>query len=384
MILLEHGPGGRPAAFLAPQDIVIARSADQLRPALAALDAARARGKWVAGALAYEAGHALEPALSALMPVPQDTPLLAFGIYDAPADPASLLDAARAEAPAARLAPLTPMVSPDAYAAAFAVVKDHIAAGNCYQINLTFPLETELLSGTPLGLFGALRVHQPVGFGAYMDLGAGPVLVSRSPEMFFRTKASGRIESRPMKGTAPRDADPVEDAELAEALRHSPKDRAENLMIVDLLRNDISRLSQIGSVRVPELFAVESFATVHQMTSRVVGQLTDPPALTRLMPALFPCGSITGAPKIRAMQIIHDVEPHPRGAYCGAIGWMAPDGASCFNVAIRTLSLTGTTLTTPHIRLNVGGGVVHDSTATGEWEEALWKTRYLSSLIQRG
>jgi para-aminobenzoate synthetase component 1 len=187
-----------------------------------------------------------------------------------------------------------------------------------------------------------------------------------------------------MKGTAPRDADPVEDAELAEALRRSPKDRAENLMIVDLLRNDISRLSQIGSVRVPELFAVESFATVHQMTSRVVGQLTDPPALVRLMPALFPCGSITGAPKIRAMQIIHDVEPHPRGAYCGAIGWMAPDGASCFNVAIRTLSLTGTTLTTPHIRLNVGGGVVHDSTATGEWEEALWKTRYLSSLIQRG
>ncbi len=378
MILLDHGPDGKPAAFVSPCETVVAWTADQVLPALAVLDAARARGLWVAGSLSYEAGYALEPALASLMPPPQDTPLLAFGLYDAPSDPAPLLDTARAEAPAARIAPLRPQVSPDAYAAAFRIVKDHIAAGNSYQINLTFPLETDLLSGTPLGLYGALRARQPVGYGAYLDLGEGPVLVSRSPELFFQTTTSGRIESRPMKGTAPRDADPVQDAELAEALRHSPKDRAENLMIVDQLRNDIARISRVGSVRVPELFAVESFATVHQMTSRVIGQLAEAPALTRLMPALFPCGSITGAPKIRAMQIISQVEPHPRGAYCGAIGWMAPDGASCFSVAIRTLSLTGN-----RIRLNVGGGVVQDSTADGEWEEALWKTRYLSSLIHR-
>ena len=378
MILLEHGPDGKPAAFVRPRRIVTAWRADQVMPALAELDAARADGLWVAGTMAYEAGFALEPSLLPLMPAPGETPLLNFGIYLAPSDPAPLLDAARAEAPAARLAPLRPMVSPADYAAAFSAVKDHIAAGNAYQINLTFPLETTLLSGTPLGLFGSLRARQPVGFGACLDFGAGPILVSRSPELFFQTSATGRIESRPMKGTAPRDADPVQDAELAEALRHSPKDRAENLMIVDLLRNDISRISRVGSVRVPELFAVESFATVHQMTSRVIGQLTDPPALTRLMPALFPCGSITGAPKIRAMQIISQVEPHPRGPYCGAIGWMAPDGAACFNVAIRTLSLTGAS-----IRLNAGGGVVQDSTVLGEWEEALWKTRYLSSLIQQ-
>ena len=376
MILLEHGPNGNPAAFLAPRRLVIARTAQEVQSALTALDAARAQGHWVAGAIAYEAGYAFEPALAALMPA-ADVPLLTFGIYDAPSDAAPLLAQAQHQAANARLAPPQPLISQTAYAGAFAAVKDHIAAGNCYQINLTFPLSSQLLSGTPLGLYGALRARQPVGYGAFVDLGQGPVLVSRSPELFFQTSATGRLESRPMKGTAPRDDDPVRDAELAEALRHSPKDRAENLMIVDLLRNDIARISRVGSVRVPELFAVESFATVHQMTSRVIGHLSDAPALKRLMPALFPCGSITGAPKIRAMQIIAEVEPHPRGAYCGAIGWMAPDGASCFSVAIRTLSLTGT-----RIRLNTGGGVVQDSTAMGEWEEALWKTRYLSSLIR--
>jgi para-aminobenzoate synthetase component 1 len=164
-----------------------------------------------------------------------------------------------------------------------------------------------------------------------------------------RTDAGGRIESRPMKGTALRDADPVRDAELAEELRSSDKDRAENLMIVDLLRNDISRIAKVGSVKVPALFAVESYATVHQMVSRVVGEMVEAPSMAGLMPALFPCGSITGAPKIRAMQII------------------------------RTLTLSGGDIT-----LNVGGGVVYDSTATGEWEEAHWKARYLTGLATRG
>jgi para-aminobenzoate synthetase component I len=217
-----------------------------------------------------------------------------------------------------------------------------------------------------------------VGHGAFVDLGAGPVLVSRSPELFLKTTAEGRIEARPMKGTAPRDADPVRDAELAEELRASPKDQAENLMIVDLLRNDISRVAKVGSVKVPELFAVEHYATLHQMVSRVVGQLVEPASMAGIMAALFPCGSITGAPKIRAMQIIREVEPHPRRAYCGAIGWMAPDGASSFSVAIRTLQLTGA-----EILLNVGGGVVQDSTPEGEWEEALWKARYLQALVRQ-
>ena len=270
------------------------------------------------------------------------------------------------------------MITREAYGAAMDQVMAYIAAGDCYQINLTFPLATHLLSGTALGLYGALRARQVVGHGAFVDLGVGPVLISRSPELFIRLDAAGRIEARPMKGTAPRDADPVRDAELAEELRASAKGQAENLMIVDLLRNDISRISRVGSVKVPELFAVEHYATLHQMVSRVVGQLVDAPSLAGVVNALFPCGSITGAPKIRAMEIIHQVEPHPRGAYCGAIGWMAPDGAASFNVAIRTLSLAPDGA----ITLNVGGGVVQDSTTEGEWEEALWKARYMQGLVR--
>ncbi|SEN08232.1 aminodeoxychorismate synthase, subunit I [Gemmobacter aquatilis] len=378
MILLEHGPEGRPVLFAAPREVIVAEAAADVAPALARLDAARAAGAWVAGYLSYEAGYALEPKLAALMPEGRAHPLLAFGVYDAPQAADAVLAQARAEAAGVSLAPLRPMVSRAEYDAAFARVAEYIAAGDCYQINLTFPMETAL-SGSALGLYGALRARQAVGFGACLDLGVGPVLVSRSPELFFRCTAGGRIEARPMKGTAPRGADPEEDAALAEELYRSEKGRAENLMIVDLLRNDISRISEVGSVRVPELFAVEAFATLHQMSSRVVGQLVEPPALARLMGALFPCGSITGAPKIRAMQIIREVEPLPRGAYCGAIGWMAPDGAAAFNVAIRTVSVWGARAV-----LNVGGGVVYDSTAAGEWEEAHWKARYAAGLSRSG
>jgi para-aminobenzoate synthetase component I len=377
VILLEDGPEGRAALFAQAEALVQVTRAADLAPALARLDAARAAGKWLAGYISYEAGYALEPALNALMPEAAG-PLLVFGIYDAPQDPAAVLARAGAEARGVAVAELQPEVSRAEYDAAMAKVKDYIAAGDCYQINLTFPMTSRLISGTPLGLYGALRARQSVGHGAFVDLDSGSVLVSRSPELFVRLDAAGRIEARPMKGTAPRDSDPVRDAELAEALRGSQKDQAENLMIVDLLRNDISRIAKIGSVKVPELFAVEHYATLHQMVSRVVGQLVERPSLAGLMAALFPCGSITGAPKIRAMQIIREVEAQPRRAYCGAIGWMAPDGAASFSVAIRTLELTGAA-----IRLNVGGGVVQDSTAEGEWEEALWKARYLQGLVRR-
>ena len=381
MILIEDGPFGQPALFDAAEALIVARNADEVAPALARLDAARAQGKWVAGYMAYEAGYALEPKLAALMPAPDEArPLLVFGVFAGPSDPAALLTEAAAQARGVSVAPLQPAISRADYGTAIAKVMAYIAAGDCYQINLTFPVHTRLLHGSALGLYGALRARQAVGHGAFVDLGVGPVLVSRSPELFLRTTAAGRIEARPMKGTAPRDADPVRDAELAEALRGSAKDQAENLMIVDLLRNDISRVAQIGSVKVPELFAVEHYATVHQMVSRVVGQLVEAPTMTGLMPALFPCGSITGAPKIRAMQIIHEVEPFPRGVYCGAIGWIAPDGVSSFNVAIRTLSV----FADGDITLNVGGGVVQDSTPDGEWEEALWKARYVQGLVRQG
>jgi len=379
VILLEYGPLGAPVVFDRPQEVILARVPGEVAPALARAEAARARGGWIAGYVAYEAGYALEPKLRRLMPRRRAGPLVALGVFGPPGDAGAALDRAAEEGQGSAMLPPVPGVGRRAYGGAMAKVLAYIAAGDCYQVNLTFPMRSRLVSGTPLGLYGALRRTGAVGHGAFVDLGVGPVVVSRSPELFFSLDAGGRIAARPMKGTRPRDADPVADATLKAELLASAKDRAENLMIVDLLRNDISRLAEVGSVRVPALYAVESYATVHQMVSTVEGQLAAPPSLPALMAALFPCGSVTGAPKIRAMEIIREVERAPRGVYCGSVGWMAPDGRADFSVAIRTLSVTG-----DEIVMNVGGGVVHDSTAAGEWEEALWKARFVKAASTRG
>ena len=371
MILLEDGPDGAPTMFDAPRDLIRADTGAELDGALAALDAARAEGRWLAGFVSYEAGYALEPRLAPLMPATRRVPLLAFGVYDAPGDAAPALARAAAEAGSARLSPATPGWDAATHGAALARILAYIGAGDIYQANLTMPMRARR-EGTALGLYGALAARQPVRHGGYVALPGLPVLVSRSPELFFATDATGRIETRPMKGTAPRASNPAHDAALRLDLEQSLKNRAENLMIVDLLRNDISRICEVGSVKVPELYAIESYTTVHQMVSRVTGRLrpgTTPAALLR---ALFPCGSITGAPKIRAMEIIRELEPAPRGAYCGAIGWIGPDGAARFNVAIRTLTLYGA----HEVEFGVGGGIVADSTPEGEYEEALWKARF--------
>ena len=378
MILCEFGPEGGPVLFRRPTQVICARTPDALEPAMAALDLARSQGHWIAGYIAYEAGFVLEPKLTSAMPPQSATPLLHMGIFDAPQAAEAVLAQADAAGLETCISAPVPMVTQADYDAAIARVLDHIAAGDCYQVNLTFPMRAKLVRGTALGLYGALRRAGAVGHGAFVDLPGAPVVVSRSPELFFALDAAGRIVARPMKGTAPRDPDPLRDAALAAALQASEKDRAENLMIVDLLRNDISRLAEVGSVRVPALFAMERYTTVHQMTSTIEGQLAGEVSLSRLMAALFPCGSVTGAPKIRAMQIIREVEPAPRGVYCGSIGWMAPDGRADFSVAIRTLSVQGT-----QIVMNVGGGVVHDSTAQGEWEEALWKAHFAQAAVCR-
>jgi para-aminobenzoate synthetase component 1 len=378
VILLEHGPADRPALFEAPRRVIAAWSPAEVLPALKRAEAARAKGAWIAGYVAYEAGFVLEPKLAHLMPRKRPGPLLALGIFDRPQDAGPLLARAADEGRATTMTPPEPMVSRRAYGIAARRVFDWIAAGDCYQVNLTFPMAARLVKGTPLGLYGAFRRTGAVGHGAYVDLGAGPVVVSRSPELFFKVKG-GRIITRPMKGTRPRGKDAAEDAAIVAGLLANEKDRAENLMIVDLLRNDISRLARVGSVRVPALFAIESYSTVHQMTSTVEGVLEGPPSLPGLMTALFPCGSVTGAPKIRAMEIIREVEPHARGVYCGAVGWMSPDGDADFSVAIRTLSVSGS-----EIVMNVGGGLTHGSTADGEWEEALWKARFVKAAVSRG
>jgi para-aminobenzoate synthetase component 1 len=366
-VICENGPEGRPAAFDRPAGVVVAQAPEEVRPALARLDAARAAGLWVAGVIGYEAGYALEPRLAPLMPADRHAPLLAFGLFDGPGPVPDL----RVPQGLAMSDP-EPVITRAAYGAAFARVAAWIAAGDCYQANLTFPLAARLTGGGAAALYARLQARGAVRHGGLADLGVGPAVVSRSPEMFFTVDAAGRIAARPMKGTAPRHPDPAEDRRLAAGLRDSVKARAENLMIVDLLRNDIGRIARVGSVRVPELFAVESFTTVHQMSSTVTGELAGAAGMAALMAALFPCGSVTGAPKIRAMEIIRAVEPFPRGAYCGAMGWMAPDGRAAFAVTIRTLSV----FEDGAVTLNVGGGVVADSTAPGEWEEALWKARF--------
>ncbi len=370
MILLENGPGGSPALFDRPVAMIRADAPHEVDGALAALDAARARGRWLAGYASYELGLALEPRLARLMPDGRTLPLLHFGVYDAPGPADAFLARAASEATEAALSPARPGWTAAEHGNAVARILDYIAAGDIYQANLTMPMHA-IATGTAPGLYAALRARQPVTHGAFVSFADAPAILSRSPELFFATDADGRIETRPMKGTAPRASNPAHDAALKMELQQSTKNRAENLMIVDLLRNDISRICHPGSVRVPQLFAIESYATVHQMVSHVTGTLLPATTPSQIFRALFPCGSITGAPKIRAMEIIRELEPDPRGVYCGAIGWIGPDGASAFNVAIRTI-----TLNRQDAVFGVGGGIVADSTPEGEYEEALWKARF--------
>jgi para-aminobenzoate synthetase component 1 len=370
-IRFDHGPDdGGATLFDAPRQMIRADTPAEVPGALAALARAQGQGAWLAGYASYELGYALEPRLAPLMPENRRLPLLEFGVYDAPRTAPPLADG-----PAA-LGALQPQWDAARYAEAFQTVHAYICAGDFYQANLTFPIHMQA-RGTPNALYAALQRAQPVRFGALIEGAGGPAILSRSPELFFRTDAQGGIQTRPMKGTQPRSDDAAEDARRRYFLQSDEKNRAENLMIVDLLRNDLARVCQPGSVRVPELFTVETYETVHQMTSLITGQLQRGTDLGAILAALFPCGSITGAPKLRAMQVLADLEQAPRDIYCGAIGWAAPDGRSEFNVAIRTLLLENDTAT-----LNVGGGVIYDSTAASEYEEALWKARFVHPLIQ--
>jgi para-aminobenzoate synthetase / 4-amino-4-deoxychorismate lyase len=235
-------------------------------------------------------------------------------------------------------------------------------------VNLTFPACFHFV-GDPLALYGRLRESAQAGHGAYIDDGER-ALLSFSPELFFRIE-DGTVVSRPMKGTAPRGADADEDERRRSRLAHSEKERAENLMIVDLIRNDLGRVARTGSVRVEELFKVETYPTVHQMVSTIRADLMRDATPRDIVRALFPCGSITGAPKLRAMEIIRELEEAPRGLYCGAIGSFSPDGSAAFNVAIRTLTIEGNKGT-----LGIGGGLVADSDAEAEYDECLLKARF--------
>jgi para-aminobenzoate synthetase/4-amino-4-deoxychorismate lyase len=360
VLLDDVRSGGRAMLYTNPAEIVETRDPGEVRACLE-----RLRGRRAAGFIAYEAGYALEAKLAPLAapPAPEAPPLLWFGLFERaePVDAAAFLpDPAGAWAGRPR-----PLVEEKAYRAALARVHEHILAGDVYQANLTFQAEVKVAGG-PLALYAALRERARAGHGALLFTGAHWVL-SLSPELFF-TLEDECVTTRPMKGTAPPGADPA-------ALRDDPKQRAENLMIVDLIRNDLSRVARPGTVRVPELFAVESYPTVLQMTSTVTAQLEEKLDAIDVVQAIFPCGSITGAPKIRAMEILAGLERGPRGIYCGAIGGLAPDGEAAFNVAIRTLVLEdGGSVA----RLGLGSGIVADSRAGDEWRECLAKGAFVA------
>ena len=360
-----------------PVSEITARRPEEVVSALEAIRAAAAQGLHAAGYLRYEAGHALEPALAPLATGAggEEAPLLWFGLFPScETIPADAVPDLLPPPLCSRHGPAIPAISEADHAAAMARVLALIRAGDIYQANLTLAASVAL-PGDPLASYAAIRPRAAMGHGALVRHDGRHILCF-SPESFFAIRDGG-IEAVPMKGTAPRHHDPATDAEAAAMLRTDPKQRAENLMIVDLIRNDLARVCAAGSVRVPDLFAVESYPTVHQMVSRVTGRLRADRDAVDALKALFPCGSITGAPKIRAMQVIADVESHRRGVYTGSIGSISPDGDARFNVAIRTISVEKDV---PFGVMGIGSGIVADSLPDAEWDECLAKARFLEGI----
>jgi para-aminobenzoate synthetase / 4-amino-4-deoxychorismate lyase len=367
VLLDDCRPGGGARLYSDLVETIAAHAPEEVRPCLD-----RLRGIAAAGFLSYEAGHALEPKLAPLARAadPGAPPLLWFGRFERveAVDPEALLpDPAGAWAGRPR-----PGMARADYEAAVERLRERIYAGDIYQANLSFPAAVPV-AGDPRALYAAIRGRARGGHGALVFTGTHWIL-SFSPELFFEMDGKGGIAARPMKGTLARSG--TDDAAERAALAADPKQRAENLMIVDLLRNDLSRVCAPGSVTVPALYAIETYPTVHQMTSTVTGRLRPGAGPVDALAALFPCGSIAGAPKIRAMEIIAEEEKAPRSIYTGAIGRLAPDGEAHFNVAIRTLLLRAGE---GQARLGLGSGIVADSRAGEEWRECLAKGRFVAT-----
>ena len=371
--------------FAEPSRVLRADRYDDVAGVLRQLDVALDAGHHVAGMLAYEAGYALERFPDRPEP---DGPLAWFGVFGAPRILTPDTLAAALPETAVSLDGLRFGLGREAYRARIGRIRAHIREGDVYQVNLTAPF-TFTTGADGLALFAALRARQPVAYGAFLRLPDRDI-ASVSPELFFRVARDadgGReITARPMKGTAPRGRSPQADDALVATLLEGEKDRAENLMIVDLLRNDLSRVSVPGSVRVPSLFEAERYETLTQMTSTICADLRPDAGLESVLRALFPCGSVVGAPKLRAQEVIRQLEDRPRGVYCGAIGYAAPGpagglGTAAFNVAIRTAVLRGGTGRREG-RYDVGSGVVWDSEADAEYDECLLKARVLTDLAR--
>lgn len=354
--------------FSDPVGCLSALAPEQVVPVLHAAESATREGYYAVGFVAYEAAAALNPHLPSLPPR-EGLPLAWFALYRN-----------RQATPATRSIPdrkiclpqLQPGLTPAQYATKINGIHQAIANGESYQINYTFPL-TCSFEDDPADLYQSMLITQQPPFGAMLDNGRHLIL-SASPELFFHRQGD-HVMTRPMKGTAPRGRFPAEDAALAEQLATSAKEQAENLMIVDLLRNDLGQIAETGSVEVERLFEQEQYPTVHQLTSTVSARLKEGIGLVDILRALFPCGSVTGAPKRRSMELITRLETQPRGLYCGAIGMLAPGNEAIFNVAIRTLLLDRQT---GQISMGVGSGITWDAQAADEYAECLTKAAFLS------
>lgn len=356
---------GRLCRFAHSRDVISATRIEDVWPALQQLQRAVDAGKVAVGFIAYEAAPAFDPVLVAHPP--RDLPILWFAVYDAFPEPETLPECMDTGAVSASWAPA---ISEASYNHALERIRNWIAAGDTYQVNYTFPL-TAAFDDNAHALFRQIHHAQPTDNAFFLDCGHFAV-ASASPELFFRLDGEC-LTTRPMKGTAPRGLWPAAEALAAERLVRSPKERAENVMIVDLLRNDMGRVCKTGSVCVEQLCAAERYDTLWQMTSTITGE-TDAP-VPEIFRALFPSGSVTGAPKVRTMQIIRELEPHPRGVYCGAIGWWGPNRQALFNVAIRTVTIDRSTQTAIH---PVGSGITWDSLPDAEYTECKLKSAALT------
>lgn len=385
-ILLEASrPGASPISrvFTSPARVIEARTPADIDALFLEIEAATSRHQFAAGVFSYECGQCFEPS-AAQRNLPSGEPLAWFGIYercyrfdhhsgafigDVAPDPAQPLDRKPCALPTIRLS-----IDQAEYSAGIARIHDWIRAGDVYQLNFSFPLHAEI-SESPAQLYARLRAAQPVDYSAFLHCRPGRYILSLSPELFFHVEANGairRITTRPMKGTARRGRTTVEDRDMADWLAHDPKNRAENVMIVDLIRNDLGRICNFGTVQVDKLFESQRFPTLWQMTSTISGELRPDVGHKDILHALFPCGSVTGAPKIRAMQLLAQVELQPRGVYTGAIGFFSGQ-QSVFNVAIRTL-----TLQDGRAAMGIGSGVVIDSDPAAEFAECQLKAEFLT------
>jgi para-aminobenzoate synthetase/4-amino-4-deoxychorismate lyase len=348
-------------SFEQPVALHVAYTLGDVLPTLRKVSDAAARGHWLVGFVAHEAAPAFDRALTV---GGATTPLVWFAEFSTAHAPH-----ATPERDNFQVGPWQSDTSSTQFAEAVQSIRADIREGRFYQVNYTTRLSAPF-SGKAAHFYRALEAAQPRGYHVFIDTDDWQLL-SVSPELFFSLR-DGVVTTQPMKGTAPRGDTPEADTEFAQVLTHSPKERAENLMIVDLLRNDLSRIAHLGSVEVPHLFSLHALPSVWQMTSTVRATLRNGVRLPDVFQALFPCGSVTGAPKVEAMRAIADLEAMPRGAYCGAIGVVAPGGAATFNVGIRSVWIQHGVAT-----CGVGSGITHDSTVEGEADELVYKARFV-------